>query len=205
MPTSPAPSVLRGIGTALKRARYPILTVASAYIISVLAGMIMVHAGNQFALSRRDAIVSKAQSSAILISLDQNNRLQAALLDFSGNLLGAVSTALAGLGVVTSYPIIAYRGWIGGIVSVDGSHASRLANPAEAAYYLITLVLQLIPYTLSGGAGVNLGLAMWKPQSAYQGEKWLGMPKEAIRDAFRIYLVAIPLFLLASLWEFLMR
>jgi hypothetical protein len=200
-----AASILTDIGRAIKRARYPILTVAGAYLISVLAGMIMVHAGSPFALSQRDRIVSQAQSGATLTALDRNHRVQAALLDFGANLFGAVSTTLGGLGVVTSYPIIAYRGWIGGIVSVDGLHASRLADPAEAAYYLITLVLQLIPYTLSGGAGVNLGLAMWKPQSAYQGEKWLGMPKEAIRDAFRIYLAVLPLFLLASLWEFLLR
>jgi hypothetical protein len=70
---------------------------------------------------------------------------------------------------------------------------------------LITLTLQLIPYTLAGGAGVNMGLANFRPKTFYQGEKWLGIPEEAIRDALRIYLVVVPLFLLASLWEFFQR
>jgi hypothetical protein len=38
----------------------------------------------------------------------------------------------------------------------------------------------------------------------YQGEKFARIfPKEALRDLFRIYAAATPLFFLASLWEFL--
>jgi len=165
----------------------------------------MVHTGNEWAIAYRDRIVSEARTSPSIIALKQNNRLRAAVLDFGGNLYGAIADTLGGLGVVFPYPFIAYRGWIGGIVSIDGSHVSRFAEPKEAAYYLITLTLQLIPYVLSGGAGVNMGLALWRPKSFYQDEKWLGIPKEAIRDAFRIYLLVVPLFLLASLWEFFER
>jgi hypothetical protein len=190
---------------ALQRAQMPILTVAVTYVISVGIGMLMVHTGNGWAISYRDDIVSKAQSSPILIALDQNDRLRASVLDFCGNLLGGLTNTLEGLGVVFPYPFIAYRGWIGGIVSIDSLHISRLAQPKEAAYYLITLTLQLIPSILAGGAGVNIGLANFRPKPFYQGEKWLGMPKEAFRDAFRIYLVVVPLFLLASLWEFFQR
>ncbi|MGD0173187.1 MAG: hypothetical protein ABSC61_01940 [Anaerolineales bacterium] len=190
---------------AFCRARIPILTVALTYAVSVAVGMIMVHAGNSFALNTRDQIVAGAQSGPILTALNLNNRLLAGLLDYVGNLFGAFSTSIAGLGVVFIYPIVAYRGWIGGIVSVDGAHLSRLADAREAAYYLITLVLQLIPYSISGGAGVNMGLAYFKPKSCYQGNKWLGIPAEAIRDVLRLYLVAAPLFLLASLWEFFAR
>ena len=193
------------IARAFSRARVPILTVGLTYAASVIVGIGMVHAGNSFALSTRDQIVSGAQSGPILTALDQNNRLLAGLLDFGGNLLGAVSSTVAGLGVVFTYPIVAYRGWIGGIVSVDGSHLSRLASGGEAAYYLITLVLQLIPYSITGGAGVNMGIAYLKPKSYYQGNKWLGIPAEAVRDVLRIYLIAAPLFLLASLWEFVAR
>jgi hypothetical protein len=53
------------------------------------------------------------------------------------------------------------------------------------------------------GAGVNLGVAYFRPRPYYQSEKWLGMPKEAILDVFRIYTLVVPLFLVASLWEFL--
>ena len=196
---------LKLIIRALVRARIAILTVALAYIVSIGAGIIMVHSGNQFAVSYRDNLVSKAQSGTILVALDQNKRLKAAFLDFGGNLLGASVNTIAGLGVVFSYPIIIYRGWVGGIVSIDSSHVSRLANSGEAVYYLVTLILQLIPYTLSAGAGVNMGQAFLKPKPWYKGEKWLGIPKEAILDVLRIYILVVPLFLLASLWEFFLR
>ncbi len=193
------------ISRALARARLSILTVGLTYLISVVIGMVMVHTGNPFALASRDRIVAQAQASPILVALDQNDRLRAAVLDFGANLFGALANTLGGLGVFVAYPIVAYRGWIGGIVSLDSAHASRLADPPEAVYYLTTLVLQLIPYTLSGGAGVNMGLAFIRPKPYYQGEKWWGIPQEAIRDVLRIYLLVVPLFLLASLWEFFLR
>jgi hypothetical protein len=167
--------------------------------------MLMVHTGNEWAIVYRDRIVSKAQSSSTLIALDQNDRFYAAVLDFGGNLLSGVSHTLEGLGVIFPYPFMAYRGWIGGIVSIDSLHMSRLTVPKEAAYYLITLTLQLVPSILAGGAGVNIGLSNFRPKPFYQGEKWLGMSKEAIRDALRIYIIVIPLLMLASLWEFFAR
>jgi uncharacterized membrane protein SpoIIM required for sporulation len=190
---------------AVGRARLPILTVALTYLVAVTVGAVMVHTNNAFALSTRDRIVGQAQTGSILVNLNQGNRLQAALLDCGGNLLGAISNTISGLAVILPYPIIAYRGWVGGIVSVDGSHVSRFANPAEGAYYLLTLILQLIPYTLAGGAGVNLGLAFLRPRPPYDGEKWLGVPTEALRDVARVYALVVPLFLIASLWEFLAR
>jgi hypothetical protein len=173
---------------------------ALTYILSVGAGIIMVHSGNAFAISKRDHIVSKAESSSILVAFHDNNRLQAAFLDFAGNLIGSIGDTVGGIAVVVPYPIVAYRGWVGGIVSLDNSHASRLANPGEAAYYLVTLILQLIPYALAGGAGINVGLSFIRSKG-----KWPGISKQAIADVFKIYLLVVPLFLIASLWEFLMR
>jgi uncharacterized membrane protein SpoIIM required for sporulation len=190
---------------ALRRARLPILAVALTYAVSLLAGMVMVHASNSFAVSFRDSLVTQAQTSPVLEALHKDDRLRAALLDFGGNLYAAVADTLGGLGLVFPFPFIAYRGWVGGIVSIDSAHASRLANHQEALYYLTTLVLQLIPYALSGGAGVNMGLALWRPKPYYAGPKWLTIPSEAVRDVLRIYLIVVPLFLLASLWEFLVR
>jgi uncharacterized membrane protein SpoIIM required for sporulation len=190
---------------ALRRARLPILIIALTYFLSLVIGMGMVHTGNAFALAHRDKIVSRAQSSPTLVALAQNDRLRAAGLDFAANLWAAMADTLGGLGVVVSFPVIAYRGWIGGIVSVNSAHLSRLAEPREAAYYLITLLLQLVPYALAGGAGVNLGLAYLRPKPYYQGDKWLGIPKEAIRDTLWIYLLVVPLFVVASLWEFFAR
>ena len=194
-------SILR----ALRRAHMAILSVGLTYLISTLAGMVMVHSGDEFAVTYRDKIVSEAQASSILRALDRNNRLEAALLDFRGNLLAISSNALGGLGVIIPYPFIAYRGWIGGIVSINGAHASRLADPPEAVYYLVTLILQLIPSVLGAAAGINLGLSYYRPKAYYEGGKWLGFSKEALMDVLRIYALVIPLLLLASLWEFLLR
>ncbi len=192
---------------ALRRARLAILTVGLTYLLAVAVGAVMVHAGNGFALSYRDRLLATARAGEpALVALQRGMPLRAALIDFAENLfLGAVPTSLTGLTVVSPYGFAAFRGWIGGIVSMGDGRMSRLAEAHEAAYYIITLVLQLIPYTLSGGAGVSLGLSYFRPAPDYRGDKWIGYPKEAIRDYLRIYLLVVPLFLFASLWEFLAR
>lgn len=200
--------VIRGtIFRALLRARTAILTIALTYVISVLLGVFMVHTGNQFALSYRDNLVARVRANdSIAIAYRDGDWLRAALLDAGKNLFfGAVPSTLGGAGVIFPYPLAAYRGWIGGIVSVDSIHVSRLKNLRKAVYYILVMIFQLIPYSLAGGAGVNLGLAYFRPRSYYRGDKWLGLPKEAIRDVLRIYLLVVPLFLMASLWEFLIN
>ena len=191
------------IAQALHRAWIPILTFALTYLIAVSIGVALVHTGNAFALSSRDGIVAGAETSHILQAFHEGNRFYAALLDFGANLFAACANSISGLTIIVPYPVAAYRGWVIGIVSVDSTHASRLASPDSALYYVLTVMLQLIPYSLAGGAGVNLGVAFLWPQPVYRGERWLGLPKEAIRDLFRIYALVIPLFLVASLWEFL--
>ncbi len=77
-----------------------------------------------------------------------------------------------------------------------------------AMYYLSVMLLQLLPYSLAGGAGVRLGLAFLRPTSrfGYPGSaRWLGLPAEGVRDVLRIYALVVPLFLVASLVEFLAR
>ena len=196
--------LLGSIYRALRRARIPIITIALVYFVSVLVGIGMVNSGNQFALSTRDSVVGSAQNSSTLVAYDSGNRLGAAFLDFGSNLLlGAVPQTVGGLAIVIPYPLAAYSGWIGGIVSIDSNHNSRLTNPDDARYYISVIILQLIPYSLAGGAGVNLGWAYLRPSPYYVGKKWLGLPKEAVLDVFRIYIVIVPLFLVASLVEFL--
>ncbi len=192
---------------ALHRARFPILSIAVTYLVSLVAGILMVQMNVPFAVSTRDAIVNAAYSSGnpTTTALVRGDRLRAGLFDFGQNLLiGAVPDTLTGLGIIFPYPFIVYRGWIGGIVSVDENHQSRLAQPGEAAYYLITLILQLIPYSLAGGMGVNLGLAYYRMHSTGQPVAWWRLPKIELADIGRVYLLIVPLFLLASLWEFLM-
>jgi hypothetical protein len=191
---------------ALSRARFGILTIALTYILSIAIGALMVHTGIGFAIAYRDNLVARADADdPSLIALRAGNRLKAALWDFGRNLFAGAANTGGGMGIVFPYPFVAYRGWVGGIVSIDDNHTSRLSDPHEAAYYLLTLLLQLIPYSLAGGVGVNLGIASFRPRPFYQGEKWYGLPKEAIWDVFRVYALVVPLFLVAALWEFFVR
>ena len=190
---------------AVKRARIPILTIAATYGVFILVGLVMVHTGNSFALTQYDQIVNQAQQDSTAQAVNQGNHLGAALQDFVGNLvLGAVPKTVSGFGIIFPYPLVAYQGWVGGIVSVRGDHTSRFNDFRPAFYYLLTLLLQVMAYALAIGAGVNVGVALFRPPPYYQGPKWLGLfPKEALKDVVRIYALAIPLFLVASLWEFL--
>lgn len=200
--------LFRSLNSALQRARQPILWIGLTYLLDVVAGALMVHAGSGFALSQGDKIVGQAVATdpatgALLSGMP----VRAALFDFAGNLgRGAIPTTVMGLGLVFPFPVAAYRGWIGGIVSVDGEHKSRLRNWREASYYLGVLVLQLIPYSLAGGAGVRLGLGFLFPKGrwGYKGSKrWLTIPADGVRDVARVYVLVVPLFLVASLVEFL--
>ena len=58
---------------------------------------------------------------------------------------------------------------------------------------------------LAGGAGVTLGRARVRPVGPYAGARVVGLPVEALRDAARIYVLVIPLFAIASSFEFLAR
>jgi len=190
----------------VNRARYPILFTAILYFLSVFIGIIMVHAGNKFALDYRDGLVNQSlRSNPASIAYLQGNKFQAALWDFAENLaLGAFPKTVSGFAILLPYPMVIQQGWVGGIVSVRNDHTSRLSDLYSAIYYLLTLFLQLVPYSLAVGAGVNVGIAVFRTPPYYEGRKWLGIfPVEALRDVRRIYLVVIPLFLIASLWEFL--
>lgn len=204
MPLRGSISVGMNIWRAMRRVKFGILTVGIAYVAAWASGLAMVHAGNGFALRYRDRIVSNAWAgSPILRALDQGHPLTAAALDFGANSLAGLASTLTGYWAPAVYPVAIYRGWIGGIVSVGQKHRSRLKDSRERRYYLTVLLLQLVPYILAGGAGVNLGLARVRPFGDYAGARWLGVPKEAFRDAGRIYLLVIPLFALASAYEFL--
>ena len=114
-----------------------------------------------------------------------------------------VAMAVTGLTVVSPFVLAAYRGAVGGVVSVDDNHVSRLRYPDQAIYYLSVVILQIIPYAMAGGAGVKLGLTYFRQGQGYEGDRWLGYPKEAIWDVVRILVLTIPFVLAANLWEFL--
>ena len=201
-------TIFTSIFKSIQRARIAILSIALTYFAAVVIGMVMAHSGVPLALNARDSIVGQAYSGsdATINAMQNGQPLLAALSDFSGNLfIGAVPSTITGLGIIFPYPLAAFRGWIGGIVVVDGNHLSRLAQPGEAVYYLVTLLLQLIPYSLAGGAGVHLGLAYYRSHSRSPALRWYALPLPELLDAARIYLLVVPLFLIASLWEFLVR
>jgi hypothetical protein len=197
------------IGGAVRRAGRPIGWVAVAYAVGVSVGAIAAHASLPLALRDRDRIVGAAAQSQVMRDLHRGERVSAALGDFAGNLgRGAVPYTVMGLAVVLPFPLVVYQGWVGGIVSVDGQHLSRFRSAAEALYYVSVMLLQLVPYSLAVGAGVRLGLGFSMPKGRYGysgGERWLGLPAEGVRDVARIYVLVVPLFLVASLVEFLAR
>jgi hypothetical protein len=175
---------------ALRTAKLGIFSIAAAYVAAVVIGTTMVHVGNGFALRYRGRLVSHAiATSPIFRALNENRTKTAAALDFAGNLAGGVASTAAGYWAPAVFPIALYRGWVGGIVSVDHEHISRLPSWAEGSYYILVMLLQLLPYSLAGGAGVNIGIARVQPIGDYSGTKILGLPKEALLDAARIYIL----------------
>ena len=190
---------------AFTRARWGVFTIALTYALSVSVGIFMVSTGNSFALDRCAQIVGDAmQNDPAATSQSEGKPFRAALLDFAGNLvIGSVPKTIMGLAVIFPYPFVAYQGWIGGIVSVRSNQSSRFNDYRSAIYYLLTLILQVSGYSLTVGSGVNMGMALYRPQAWYKGEKWWIFPKEAVRDCARLYLLAIPFFLVGSIWEFM--
>jgi hypothetical protein len=133
------------------------------YVTFLLLGIALASSGWAFAVNQRDSVVNGAQTNLITVEHRQGNHVMAALLDFGANtVLGAIPTSIIGLTVVGPFPIAAYRGWVGGIVSIDSSHNSRLATASGATYYIVTIILQLIGYVLTMGAGVHVGWSAWK-------------------------------------------
>ena len=198
------------IRRALRHAKFGIRTIALTYGLSVFAGLLMVHSGNRFALDFRDKLVGKAQRESVIIrQLQRGNSVAAAGMDAAGNAVAGLLSMMSGYGVPAGYGVAAFRGWIGGVVSVDGGHRSRLARPFGAFYYLVTMLLQLVPYSLTGGAGVNIGIAAFASESrtGYHGPRMplLRIPYEAIRDAGWVYMISLPLFAVASVFEFMMQ
>ena len=74
--------------------------------------------------------------------------------------------------MIGSYPLVAYRGWVGGIVSAGAGHQSRLADLRQALYYFVTLILQLVPYSIAGGVGIRLGLGAWRDREVLAGPRY---------------------------------
>ena len=194
------------VSDAVKRCKVFVLTVFIAYCLSCLTGIIMSHNGNQFAVSSRDNIVGKAmKSDKASINYQEGNKFSAALHDFMGNLfLGAVPQTLMGFGIVIPYFFVLKQGWVGGIVSIDSEHKSRFKNFKSTFYYLFVLLLQFIPYSLAIGAGVKCGIDFYNfnRMNGWNLSKFK-IQKSSLFDLCYVYILVVPLFFIASCFEFL--
>jgi Stage II sporulation protein M len=196
--------MLVSVRSALSRARAPILIMASVNLLGLGSGLAMAHAGNRFALSYRDSLVARAhRDDPSARADDAGERSRAAIIDFARNLgLAAIPETVGGLTIVLPFPLAAYRGWVGGIVSVDGRHESRLADGKSAGYYLVTLLLLVPAFILAGGAGLHLGWSLVRKRGPFVGPAWFRLPGPALRDVLLIYELVVPLFAVGALWEF---
>lgn len=191
---------------ALRRTRFFALSILLTYVLSSCVGIFMAHAGNTFALAQRDRVVHKALTSdEASIAHRSGNQGAAIVADFTGNLFyAAIPQTVAGLGVILPYFSVTQQGWIGGIVSVDGSHRSRFRSIRATSYYFLVLLLQFIAFSLSIGAGVRCGVELYRLNAdvGWQFSRFR-LPRESLVDIGCVYAVTVPLFFAASAFEFL--
>ena len=191
---------------ALRACRIYAISIFLTYCLACLIGILMSHQGNVFALSQRDKIVGAAVANdKASINYQSGNNFTAALYDCAGNLIfAAVPQTVLGFGIIIPYFSVVYQGWVGGIVSVDNSHQSRFKTVKGSAYYIIVLLLQFIPFSLSIGAGIKCGVDFYKHNSTVSWKIWdYRTPKLSLKNLGYVYVVAIPLFVVASCFEFL--
>jgi hypothetical protein len=191
---------------AVNRCRIYVISVFITYCISCLIGILMSQNGNDFALSYRDKIVGKAvNTDNASINYQKGNRFSAAAIDFSENLFfGAIPQSLMGFGIVVPYFSASIQGWIGGIVSVDSTHKSRFTNFKSTFYYLFVLLLQYIPYSLSLGAGIKCGVDFYTKNIKRGWSFWkYKIQKTSMIDLGLVYILVVPLFFIASCFEFI--
>ncbi|HET7730062.1 MAG TPA: hypothetical protein VFK48_08530 [Usitatibacter sp.] len=191
---------------ALRRCRLYALSIFLVYVLSSAVGIFMAHGSNTLALEQRDRIVKTALASdKSSIAHRSGDHVMAALFDAAGNLFfAAVPQTVLALAVIPPYFSVTYQGWVGGIVSVDGKHRSRFRSVRATSYYFIVLLLQFIPFSLCVGSGVRCGVELYR-QNADVGWRFsrFRVPRQALVDVACAFAVAIPLFLIASAFEFL--
>ena len=199
-------AVITRVVEALRRSRFFALSIFLTYVLSSGVGIVMAHAGNTVALAQRDSIVHRAVTSdRASIAHRSGDQRSAIVADFTGNLLyAAIPQTIAGLAVVLPYISVARQGWVGGIVSVDGAHRSRFRSVRATAYYFLVLLLQFTAFSLSIGAGVRCGVELYRRNRdvGWQVSRFR-LPRESLVDVGCVYAVSVPLFLVASAFEFL--
>ena len=189
---------------SLNKCKVYIISVFLVYCFSCSIGIIMVQTDNNFALAQRDKIVGTAiHGDKASVSYQEGNHLAATIYDFTGNLFFGVVQTFLGLGIVIPYFTVSYQGWVGGIVSVNNYHKSRLKKLKSALYYFVVLLLQFMAYSLSIGAGIKTGLELYKQNKLISWKLWkYKINKRNLLDIRNIYMLSIPIFFIASFFEF---
>jgi hypothetical protein len=119
-------------------------------------------------------------------------------------LSSSVGIFMAHVGVILPYFSVAYQGWVGGIVSVDSTHRSRLRSIKATSYYFLVLLLQFIPFSLSIGAGVRCGVELYRHNADISWRFWrYRLPRHSLVDLSCVFAVTVPLLFVASAFEFL--
>lgn len=186
-------------------ARYS-LSIFATYALAATVGAAMVHGGNSFALARRDAVVGHAiANDRSSLEYRAGRRTRAALADAAANFtLAALPQTIAGLTIVLPYFTVAQQGWIGGIVSVDGHHRSRLRSVRGGAYYVGVLALQFLAFSLCIGAGIRCGVELYSQNRDVGWRLWrYRLRRSILADLALVIGSSIPLFLVASSFEFM--
>ena len=193
------------VATAIRRSAPYSLSIFITYVVAAAIGAGMVHSGNRYALARRDAIVEGAAGDRSIVDYRAGRRVQAALADAAANFgLAALPQTVAGLTVVLPYVTVSMQGWAGGIVSVDGRHVSRLRTARRAAYYLGVLLLQFAAFSLCIGGGIRCGVALYRQNQDVGWRIWrYRLARSTLGDLLLVIGASIPLFLIASSFEFL--
>lgn len=193
------------VATAIRNCAGYSLSIFLTYVVSATIGAVMAHSGSEFALDRRDATVSRAANDKSSIDYRAGRRVEAATADAAANFgLAALPQTVAGLTVVLPYLTVAHQGWTGGIVSVDRRHDSRLRTARGAAYYLGVLLLQFSAFSLCIGGGVRSGVELYRQNRQVGWQFWrYRIPRSTLEDLLLVVTASIPLFLVASAFEFL--
>jgi len=195
----------QSLDTARKIKRLLFL-VAGIYVVSFLAGYLMVHFQVPFAMELSKTLIGSISTSPLLTpiigSLISGNLALAIAFTFLVNLsIGAfVYTTLIGvvpiLGGLGSMAVTGLRGFVIGLTYYYAFKVSM----GYTVVALGTLVLELGAYVFSAAAGINISLSAVFPRRYQVESRWTAF-KKAWKDAAKIYVIVVILLVLGAIWE----
>ena len=191
---------------AARKMKRLLFLVAGIYVVSFLAGYLMVHFQVPFAMELSKTLIESVSANPVFTpiigSLMSGNLALAIAFTFLLNLsIGAfVYTTLIGvipiLGGVGSVAVTGLRGFVIGLTYY---YAFRVSI-GYTVVALGTLILELGAYVFSAAAGINISLSAIFPRRYGVESRWTAF-KKAWKDASRIYVIVVILLVLGAVWE----